>query len=412
MSEYINNTTRRKAILKEVLASLHAGQSIEAVQAQFGELAKEASAAEIAEVEQMLINEGLPPSEIQRLCDVHVAVFRAGLDDQRPPHTIPGHPLHTFMLENAAILSVAEDVRYTTEALLDGSGKEDCHRLRSLLDTLAKVDVHYARKEYLLFPFMEHYGFKGPSTVMWGIHDQVRAGLREAQAASLECASFREGGAHKLLALLGTVREMIYKEEKILFPAALERLKEADWIAIHEQEGQMGYFEVSRGDEWRPQPITIEQIHAPAGDGNGAAGAAALATGLMQLNTGVLGVEQVDLMLRNLPVDITFVDENDEVRYFSQSKDRIFERTAAIIGRKVQNCHPPQSVDRVQRILEDFRANRRDEAEFWIKMGPRFVLIRYYAMRDAAGAYRGTLEVTQDIAPLRALEGERRLLDG
>jgi uncharacterized protein len=133
--------------------------------------------------------------------------------------------------------------------------------------------------------------------------------------------------------------------------------------------------------------------------------------GEMPLDTGILTLQQINLMLRNLPVDITFVDEHDTVRYFSQSRERIFERTEAIIGRAVQNCHPPQSVHRVERILNDFRSGKRDAAEFWIQMGPKFVHIRYFAMRDAAGNYRGTIEVTQDLAPLRALEGERRLLD-
>jgi uncharacterized protein len=131
----------------------------------------------------------------------------------------------------------------------------------------------------------------------------------------------------------------------------------------------------------------------------------------MPLDTGILTLQQINLMLRNLPVDITFVDEHDKVRYFSQSRERIFERTEAIIGRAVQNCHPPQSVHRVERILNDFRSGKRDAAEFWIQMGPKFVHIRYFAMRDTAGNYRGTIEVTQDLAPLRALEGERRLLD-
>ncbi len=129
------------------------------------------------------------------------------------------------------------------------------------------------------------------------------------------------------------------------------------------------------------------------------------------LTTGNLTLAQIDLMLTNLPVDITFVDENDTVRYFSNTPQRIFRRTPAIIGRKVQNCHPPASVDKVVKIIEDFRAGNRDVAEFWIQMGGKFIHIRYFAMRDAAGAYRGTLEVSQDITALRQLEGERRLLE-
>ncbi|MEM5776080.1 MAG: PAS domain-containing protein, partial [Anaerolineaceae bacterium] len=132
----------------------------------------------------------------------------------------------------------------------------------------------------------------------------------------------------------------------------------------------------------------------------------------LPLNTGALTLKQIDLLLTHLPVDVTFVDENDEVRYFSQTRERIFARTPAIIGRKVQNCHPPQSVHRVTQIVDDFRSGARDSAEFWIQMGPKFVHIAYYAIRDEDGKYRGTLEVSQDAAHLRSLEGERRLLDG
>ena len=138
---------------------------------------------------------------------------------------------------------------------------------------------------------------------------------------------------------------------------------------------------------------------------------AGVAQGMIPLQVGALTAEQIDLMLQSLPVHVTFVDENDEVRYFSQGRERVFQRSPAIIGRKVQNCHPPQSVHKVQQIVEDFRAGRRDVAEFWIQMQGMFVHIRYFALRDESGAYQGTLEVSQDLAPLRALEGERRLLD-
>jgi len=198
-----------------------------------------------------------------------------------------------------------------------------------------------------------------------------------------------------------TLRDMIYKEHKILFPAAMARLSEADWGEIRTQESEIGYCYIAAGRQW--------QAHV---DPREAEGAAELAPeGLIPLNVGALSVEQISMLLSALPVDVTFVDENDEVRFFSQTRERIFPRSPAIIGRKVQNCHPPQSFDRVQRILDDFRAGARDVAEFWISMHGMFVHIRYFPLRDATGAYRGTLEVTQNIAPLRALEGERRLLN-
>jgi DUF438 domain-containing protein len=145
-----------------------------------------------------------------------------------------------------------------------------------------------------------------------------------------------------------------------------------------------------------PEPVTI----APPTEG------------ALPLDVGALTLDQINLLLKNLPVDVTFVDENDRVRYFSQSRERIFRRAPAIIGRRVQQCHPPQSVHRVQQIVDDFRSGTRDEAEFWIQMGGRFIHIRYYAVRSPDGEYRGTLEVSQDVTGIRALQGERRLIDG
>ncbi len=210
------------------------------------------------------------------------------------------------------------------------------------------------------------------------------------------------------------MQEMIYKEENILFPNALERLTDEDWHSIHAQEVDFGFSYVTRGADWpaagsiesrepaevklsQPVEVKKEERIIPMSD--------------FPLSTGDLTLSQINLMLKTLPVDITFVDENDTVRYFSETPDRIFKRTPAIIGHKVQNCHPPASVDKVVKIVEDFRAGKRDTAEFWIQMGGKFIHIQYYAMRDAAGNYRGTLEVSQDLTELRKLEGERRLLE-
>jgi DUF438 domain-containing protein len=133
---------------------------------------------------------------------------------------------------------------------------------------------------------------------------------------------------------------------------------------------------------------------------------------LLPLDTGLLSLEQINLLLRALPVDVTLVDENDEVRYYSDGRERIFPRSPGVIGRKVQNCHPPKSLELVNRILREFREGSREVAEFWIELAGRFIHIRYFALRDAAGRYRGTLEVTQDVTGIRKLEGQRRLLDG
>jgi len=415
MSEYINNATRRKEIIKSVLRELHAGKTIDEVKADFGALAREVGTGEIAAIEQELIDEGLPVEEIQNLCDVHVAVFRDGLDDQRPPESVPGHPVHTLRAENDVLLRALEEMNYTLDQAVSQKSGALLRTFIYQLDKLSEIDKHYLRKEYLLFPYLEKYGFVGPSKVMWGIHDQIRAEMKalKALAGGLDVSRLETIRAdYKSVAV--TMREMAYKEEKILIPTALELLREEDWGAIRAQEDEMGYFLIVPAREWRP--ITHDDLHvddfaAPEPAPQAVAPAPELPAGLLPLNTGALWLDQIDLLLRNLPVDVTYVDEHDEVRYYSQTRERIFERTPAIIGRKVQNCHPPQSVHVVQRILDDFRSGKRSTADFWIHMGGRFVMIRYFALRDSGGAYRGTLEVTQDATELRALQGERRLLN-
>lgn len=413
MSEYINNVTRRKEVLKSVLRQLHAGKTVEEVQAEFGALAAEIGSGEIAEIEQMLIDEGLPVEEIQNLCDVHVAVFRAGLDDRRAPDTIPGHPIYTFRQENQVLARMLNEMQRTLD---QACAERSADRLRTFamqVEALDAFDCHYRRKEYLLFPYLEQYGFSGPSKVMWGLHDETRAQLRDLLTQAQSGPDALERVSALFTEIDSNMRSMAYKEEKILFPASLEHLKEADWAAIRAQESEIGYFFTVPAREW--QPVTAASLHAqpaytPPAPVEVPAGPAAAGMEL-PLQTGALTLAQIDLMLRSLPVDITYVDADDTVRYYSQTRERIFERTPAIIGRKVQNCHPPQSIGRVQQIIDDFRAGTRDNAGFWIQMGPKFVYIQYFALRDAQGAYQGTLEVTQDIAPLRALQGEKRLLD-
>lgn len=411
MSEFINNTTKRKEMLKDILLGLHDGKPLDEVREQFASLVQVASAGEIAEVEQMLIAEGLPPSEIQNLCDMHVAVVRQSLDTQLPPENTPGHPVYTFLEENDA----AEQVLAALERAVEGYIAEPVEARRSavagIFAQLRGFDRHYLRKENLLFPLLERYGFSGPSQVMWGIHDQIRAGWKNISARlELPAEPDAAGQVNAALAsFISPMRDMFYKEVKILFPASMERLNEDDWAAIRAQEEEIGHFLVSPSSQWKParQVILEEEEQAAHSKAQAPAGK----VGMLKLETGFLTPGQINLLLTNLPVDVTFVDEHDEVRFFSQGKERIFERQAAIIGRKVQLCHPPSSLDKVQRILDDFRAGVRDQAEFWIEMAGKFIHIRYFALRGSDGAFRGCLEVSQDVTGIRALTGERRLLD-
>ena len=413
MSDAIERT-RRQDQLKGLIEQLHAGEPVETVKAEFAELLEGVGSAEIARLEQALIAEGLPETEVKRLCDVHVAVFRESLDAEAAarPDTLPGHPVHTFRAENEVVARILTELG---AALAQVEGTRDLLALTNARETFQRLrafEKHYLRKENLLFPYLEKHDFAGPSSVMWAIHDDIRAEWKALAAALGGSSNGRAADAETPLALFGQLdndmRQMIYKEENILFPAALERLSRHEWAAIHRQENGIGYFFVEPGLEWLP----VESVATELGDLLTLnASPAAPVAGMLSLETGALTAEQVNLLLTHLPVEITFVDEHDRVRYYSESKEMLFPRSPAIIGRQVQNCHPPASLDRVQQILDSFRAGSRDVAEFWIQMRGHWVYIRYFALRDAGGAYRGTLEVTQEIGRIRELEGERRLVD-
>jgi DUF438 domain-containing protein len=408
MSEYINNQTQRQETLKTIIRRLHAGASVEDVKAQFAELLTGVGGDEITRIEQALVAEGLDPDQIKPLCDVHVAVFRESLDNQTDPQTIPGHPVFTFRAENLAVGHVLDNVRTALDNFKTAPSEATLQAAQESVRKLREYDKHYLRKENILFSYLERYDFSGPSKVMWAVHNDIRdmwktlATLLDAGPGE-DFATFTAQLDETFVLLDQTIRDMIYKEHKILFPTAMARLSEVDWGKIRAQGAEVGYCYVTAGRQWQARVDPREEEVQ--------AGAGAAPDSLIPLNVGALSAEQINMMLTTLPVDITFVDENDEVRFFSQTRERIFPRSPAIIGRKVQNCHPPQSVDRVRRILDDFRAGERNVAEFWIAMQGMFIHIRYFALRDAKGTYRGTLEVTQNIAPLRALEGERRLLN-
>ena len=414
MSEVIDNQARRKETLKRLIGELHEGKTVEEVQAEFARLLRDVGATEIAEIEQALIDEGLPETEVKRLCDVHVAVFRESLDAQPNPESRPGHPLHTFRAENEAVVPVLDALRASLEALKRAPGPDRLQEARERLGALQVFEKHYVRKENILFPFLEKHGFMGPSSVMWAIHDDVRAAWKTLGSLlggrpGSDPAAFAARVDEVFEPLSTALSEMIYKEEKILFPTALEKLSAAEWVEIRTQEAAVGYCYVEPGSQWPeeglPSATEVTMAPGPSPEPEEA--------DRIPLDTGALTAQQIDLVLGHLPVDITYVDKNDAVRYFSPAAKQIFGRAPAVIGRQVQKCHPPASVHRVQQILDAFHSGTRDVAEFWLQKQPgdRFIYIRYFAVRDPAGAYQGTLEVVQDVTDIRALQGERRLLD-
>ncbi len=406
MSIHIDNSTFRKARLKELIRKLHAGESPDSVRQELVQTLGAIPYGEVVEVEQELLEEGLPQEELVRLCDVHSAVLE-GRVDLGPSRAIPeGHPMDVLMHENRALAAVIDQVNAQLAAVSevdDAELQEAIFRLTALFNQLMDVDKHYLRKEYLLFPYLEQRGVTGPPKVMWGKHDEIRDLLR----GSLEVLKTPGITREELLASIEIVlqpavrgvADMIVKEEQILFPMLMDALSEADWYEIQKQTPEFGYCLYDPPTEWvATRPEAVSAAAAPSRDGR------------IQLPSGSLSVQELQAILNTLPVDITFVSSDNRVKYFSQSRERIFQRNRAILNRDVRQCHPPASVHIVDKILDDFRSGRQNRAAFWIHRRGRMIHIEYFAVRNDEGEYLGTLEVTQDITGYRALEGEKRIL--
>jgi len=406
MSEIINNREHRQKVLKEIIKELHQGKTVDEVKEKFDRLIQGVSASEISQMEQNLIMEGLPVEEVQRLCDVHAAVFKGSIEDIHKPeaYEMPGHPIHTFKLENRALERLIDSsILPALHRFEKDESNENRQALMEHLKKLMEIEQHYKRKENILFPFLEKYEITGPPKVMWGVDDEIRAEIKESINKIENYDGNLRETADYIRKTADRIKEMIFKEENILFPMALDTLTEDEWLKMAEDSDEIGYTLVKPAGKWRPErkdPIG-SRPQQPVVEN----------TGTIRLETGTFTVEELEAMLNSLPVDITFVDRNNIVKYFSQGKERIFARTKSVIGRTVQNCHPPASVHVVDKIVEDLRAGKKDHEDFWIQKGDDFILIRYFAVRNTAGEYLGTVEFTQNIKPLRELTGEKRLLD-
>ncbi|MDF2802600.1 MAG: hypothetical protein K0S61_2503 [Anaerocolumna sp.] len=395
MSAEINNREFRQNKLKEIITRLHEGKTVDEVQEEFAFVFKGVSAEEISQAEQALISEGLPITEIQRLCDVHAAVFKGSIEEihaSADQSMILGHPANTLKRENRALTKVIGQIR---ENLHLGQSASE---LSEQLDRLYELDCHYKKKENLLFPFMEKYGITAPPKVMWGVDDEIRDQIKEVrQQLKDDISAVKESledGLHR-------IEEMIFKEENILLPILFENLTQDEWKQIAEDSKEFGYCLLESVPEWKP---SLQKEEKPSEEDKPEL------SGNIKLPTGVLEIEELVNIMNALPVDITFVDKDNRVKYFSQGKERVFPRTVSVIGRNVSNCHPPASVHIVEKIVEDLREGRKDKEDFWLHLGDKFILISYYAVRSESGEFLGVLEVTQNIKSIQEITGEKRLV--
>lgn len=395
MSEKINNREYRKDVIMQVIKELHDGKTVDEVKEKFEKAFAGVSASEISEAEQSLISEGLPVTEVQRLCDVHSAVFKGSIEEihrETDPAKIPGHPVNVLMLENRKLEKIIEE--QIKPYLENGDAKS----ILKGLEALNIIDIHYSKKENLLFPYMEKYGITAPPKVMWGVDDEIRADLKNL-ILSISNGVFNSDYKNGIEKVITRINEMIFKEESIMIPMLLDTMTQDEWKKVADDSSEIGEI-LKYIPAWKPDKEAKEELKEDIKEPDA-----------VILPTGVFNIEELTYMLNTLPVDITFVGKDDTVKYFSQSSDRIFARTKTIIGRNVSNCHPPASVHIVEGIVEDFKLGKKDHEDFWINMGEKIVYIRYFAVRNEKGEYLGVVEVTQDIKPIQEITGEKRLVN-
>ncbi|MFA6618119.1 MAG: DUF438 domain-containing protein [Candidatus Neomarinimicrobiota bacterium] len=406
MSELINNSAKRKAELKKLILKLHDGESQETVRAELTDILSQVPYGDVVEVEQELISEGLPEEEILKLCDIHSAVLHGKVDLSGAKEVPEGHPIDVMKKENVELKKVTAQIRALLEKISKLSVEDvakDILDLRALFNQLFDVDKHYQRKEYLIFPYLETKGITGPPKVLWGKDDEIRELVKGAiELLNVEGITRSELLASAEMILLPAAQaidDMVIKEEEILFPMSLDNITDGEWYEIAKQSIEIGFCLYDPQVDWRPEGVEEESINEIQQSG-----------GQIQLPSGGFSVEELLAILNHLPVDMTFVDRNDKVKYFSQGKERVFQRNRAILNRDVRLCHPPASAHIVDKIIDDFKTGKQSHAPFWINMGGKMIHIEYFALKNGKGEYLGTLEVSHDVTYYRELKGEQRIL--
>jgi len=342
-----------------------------------------------------IMREGYKMEDVKVLTNKILNIFHIPIRDFKRIQPKPDSFLGILEQNNLEMELLLDKIRPVFKAYVKQTDNTTLRKELLALFTQLEVFVkHYTIKENVLFPVLED---SWPDyrcvKIMWSFHDDIRRNLKTVLAQLKE----EEMGPRSFNKHVGDIffnmLAIKFREERILFPYILSTISESQLDSIKDEASDLGYPYIQA----KIQPASEVKTGI---DGN-----------FIDLGTGKVSVEQINLIFNHLPVDITFVDENDRVCYFSTPLKRIFPRSKAIIGRQVSNCHPPESVHVVEQIVESFRNGRKDKAEFWIKMKGEYILIQYFAVRDEHGDYKGVIEVSQEVSGIKALEGEKRLLD-
>lgn len=428
----------RTALLKGYLKRLGEGEDLESVRADFVEKFNSVDASEIMQAEQELIAEGTPITEIQKLCDLHSALFHGATQEEKianagsaviesmkakkqeeikntlaanstgPMSTaeereklqqdklqlaasliaIPGHPLETLTRENDVLAQRISDTRSAIE------NKASNEEILNKLEGVREIAIHYAEKGDLIYPHLNvQYGISGPSNVMWTVDDEIRD---EMTALTKKC-TFDDAWFEKVLAVLTRAEEMIYKESNILFPICALNFATEEWYRIYHDSKDyadcMGIvanvwpeaeeYEKTMFDK-KPEDEAVENATSSSNNDE------------IVMPGGHVTLEQLTALLNTIPVEITFVDENNINRYFNEGP-KLFKRPSMAIDREVFSCHPPKIEPMVRTIIEDFRNGVRDEFPVWVEKQGKTMLVKYMAVRDKDGKYLGTAEFVQEM---------------
>lgn len=360
---------KRLELLKSYIDRVSKGEDLEAVRSDFVKNFKDVSSKEIVAAEESLIKSGLPLEKVQKLCDIHSALFHESniIDEsQKDLEKIPGHPLNILNLENKKIKSLADGV------------KEGEDKIKKISDLL-KINSHYGKKAGLIYPLLKtKYKISGPSDVMWAVDDEIRRDLSNIIKAN----SYSPEDLNKIL---DRVYEMIYKEENILFPLLKDNFTEEEWNKIYGDLGEYGLDlldELPIWKDYKPKESSPKEK---------------ISSGCLDFETGSLKLNEAMQILRTLDAELTFIDKDDLVRFYSEGEDKIFPRPKSCLNRDVTSCHPPKVVPMVKSLLDDFKNKRKDRLVVCRNIKGKKILVKYLAVYED-GEYIGTLETVEDIS--------------
>ncbi|OPJ65276.1 PAS domain-containing protein [Clostridium oryzae] len=412
MGEYMDfDKEKIQKIMDIKLDFLRGNISLEEAKKRMHSSVQTVTAQEFAICEQYLQKYGISDDELARKMNDILEIFD-GILVSNKLNLPEGHPIKTYLDEVAAIRRVLSDMKKQLNM------KFIENQWAELYDRLSEIDIHFSRKQNQLFPDLEKKGFDKPSKVMWTLDNNIKDIIRKAKEY------LKEGKDEEFLKLqqevIEMVEDMMVKEEEVLFPTSMDLLSDEDFVQMRRGDDEIGYCLIqtpslyginagtqnsisSSNDELLKDLSKVLQKH-------GVLGATDSNNKELEVSQGRLTLEQINLIFKHLQVDLSYVDENEIVKFYSDTKHRVFPRSPGVIGRKVQNCHPRESVDTVEKIIKAFRDGEQDEAEFWLEIEGKFIYIIYNAVRDDDGNFRGVLEMMQDVTRIRSLTGSRRLL--